>query len=187
MSQFTFQENKFKQLLLYIAKSCKNDTFFGATKLNKQLFFLDFLAYTTLGTPITGADYMAIERGPVPRRLLPIREEMIEDDQLTLERRGYQERIVALVEPDLQVFTKDELTIIDRVIEALRETDAEEVSGLSYKFLGWQAAHVETLVSGHNTSIPYGTVWVGKVPDNRIGLQVLGADRMVHPADAPLR
>lgn len=160
--EIEFNEQKFKELILYIATQCKDDARWGATKLNKQLFFADFLAYGKLGYPITGAEYMALERGPAPKRLLPIREAMIEDGDICLERRGYQERIVADRQPDLAGFSPQELELVNYVIGALRDNDAEEVSNLSHQFLGWMAARAEGLAKQKNIIIPYGTVFVSR-------------------------
>lgn len=164
MPEIEFKTEKFKELLLYLARECKDDTYFGATKLNKQLFFADFLAYARFGHPITGAAYMALPYGPGPKRLVPIREEMIEDDDLYLERRGSQERIVALRKPNMKLFSKEEIETVDEVIESLREHDAEKVSQLSHKFLGWLAARAESEARGYNVIIPYSTVFVSNAP-----------------------
>jgi len=37
-------DRKFQELLLYVAARCEGAPTFGATKLNKILFFADFLA-----------------------------------------------------------------------------------------------------------------------------------------------
>jgi len=159
-----FYDAKFRELLLYIAQQCRDDVFFGATKLNKQLFFADFLAFRNLGQPITGADYMALEHGPGPRRLLPIRAEMICNGELAIDVRAHQDRIVALREPDKGVFTEDELAIVDDVIEELRDATADEVSKFSHRFAGWLAAMKEGNATGRHVSIPYETVFVEQVP-----------------------
>ena len=57
-----FNEQKFKELVIYIAGRCESDPYFGAVKLNKLLFFSDFFAYAKLGNPITGAEYMKLPR-----------------------------------------------------------------------------------------------------------------------------
>ena len=155
-----FDERKFKELILYIATKCQDDIFWGATKLNKQLFFSDFLAYRDLDRPITGADYMALAFGPAPRRLVPIRQEMIEEQDCSLEEMGAQERIVARREPDLSVFSENELRLVDQVIAALRDTTADEASDLAHRFPGWKAAIREGEATGRHVSIPYSTVFV---------------------------
>ena len=175
--EFEFEEDKFRELLLYIGTKCEDDIYFGATRLNKQLFYGDFLAFMRLGRPITGADYMALEYGPAPRHLLPIRAQMIEDDELIFEQRANRERIVPLGEADLSSLTAAEISIVGEVIEALTDASANEVSELSHHFLGWLAAMQEGKTNGKHTSIPYSTAWVGQIdPDNEPELVKLGQE-----------
>ena len=164
-----FNERKFKELILYLATQCQDDIFWGATKLNKQLFFSDFLAYRKFGKPITAADYMALAFGPAPRRLVPIRADMIEDEDCRLEAWAHQERIVALRDPDLTLFSERELSLVNEVIEALRDTTTDEVSDLSHRFAGWLAAVREGEAIGRHVSIPYSAALVEQVnPDEDV-------------------
>jgi hypothetical protein len=159
--QHQFDEEKFRELLLYIAAQCESDMYFGATKLNKQLFYIDFLAALRWGQPVTGIDYMAVEHGPVPRYLLPIRAAMVDEGELMVREGPYgQQRIVALREADITLFGEGEFALVNEVLEALRDSTAGQVSDLSHRFLGWQAAMAEGQATGRHISIPYGTVHV---------------------------
>ncbi len=42
-------EKKFAELILYVSQKSTFDSTFGSTKLNKILYFSDFLAYGKLG------------------------------------------------------------------------------------------------------------------------------------------
>ena len=159
-----FHEEKFRELLIYIAAKCEKDAGFGAIKLNKILFYSDFLAYKHLGQAITGAEYVAFQYGPAPRSLMEIREQMIERKDIAEDRRAFQGRIVALKEPVLEQFSADEIAIVDKVIDALRDQDSESVSELSHALLGWKAAWVEGQEIGEPAVIPYGTVFVSNPP-----------------------
>ena len=163
-----FDEEKFRELVLYIATECKEHPFFGATKLNKILFFSDFIAYEQLGAPITGAEYVALEYGPGPRRWVPIRQDMLIDGEIEILHTGSQQRVLALRPPDIESFSPDERGIVDMVIAALEYQDAESVSTLSHRFLGWQAARAEFLASGEAATVPYETVYVSDRPLNRV-------------------
>ena len=155
-----FDRKKFEELILLIAHECQGDTYFGATKLNKILFFVDFRAYHELGKSITGAEYMAIEHGPVPRLLVPVRDEMIRNGDIALEARGNQQRLVAKRGVKSELFTSTEHFVIQEVIRALESEDADSVSELSHQFLGWQAARAEQGATGQSPTIPYESVFV---------------------------
>ena len=153
--EIEFNEDKFKELILHIAIRCADEKYYSATKLNKILFYSDFLAYKLHGEPITGAEYFALKRGPAPRHLVPVREAMEARRDIAIEKHAFQHRVVALREPSYEEFSAKEIALVDQVIDALRGADAESVSNLSHLFLGWQAAIAE----GVRTSIPYETVF----------------------------
>ena len=155
-----FNRKKFEELILLIARECQGHTYFGTTKLNKILFFADFGAYSELGKSITGAEYMGIEHGPVPRLLKPTREQMISNGDIRLEKRGNQERIVPRRNVEEALFSATEAQIIFSVIRELESANADSVSDLSHKFLGWQAGWAEQLATGRSPTIPYESVFV---------------------------
>lgn len=156
---------KMKELILYIAERCADDGYFGATKLNKILFYSDFLSYAHFGQSITGHPYFRLPLGPAPRRLVPIQEQMARDDEIVLtsvQKYTYrQKRIVPLRPPDLSLFTKEELELVQEVIELLRSRNATEASELSHTFIGWD------LVRDYE-DIPYSTVFLTReIPDEQ--------------------
>lgn len=155
-----FDRNKFEELILLIANECEDHTYFGATKLNKILFFCDFVAFSELGQSMTGAEYMALEHGPAPRALVPVRNEMMKRGHIELDRRGNQERIVAKRKGDWNLFPPGEQLIILSVIRQLEQETADSVSDLSHKFLGWQAGWAEFKATGRSSTIPYQSVFV---------------------------
>ncbi|HXJ96252.1 MAG TPA: Panacea domain-containing protein [Terriglobia bacterium] len=155
-------ETKFKELVLYVSQKCANDPTFGATKLNKILFYTDFLAYANLGEPITAFDYQKLRWGPAPRRLIPVQNDMITKGELVLQPvhllgGKVQKRTVNLRDPDLSVFRPQEIALIDEVIEALESARADAVSELSHRLVGWKVAE-------EGESIPYETIFLSDEP-----------------------
>lgn len=162
ISKVKENERKFRELVLYISQKCASDPMFGATKLNKVLFYSDFLAYANLGQPITGFEYQKLPNGPVPRRLLPVRDKMVEQNELGIQevllKNGYiQKRTVNLRPPDLRTFSAQEISLVDQVIEALGDASAGAVSELSYRQIGW-------IVADDGETIPYSTVCLSNEP-----------------------
>ena len=159
-----FEEEKFRELIIYIADKCENHTLFGSVKLNKVLFYSDFLTYKMFGKPITGAEYLALERGPGPKALVPIRDEMIRKGDIAPDNRMFQNRLVPLRDAKLQLFSAQEIALVDKIIHLLKNANAEMVSELSHAFLGWKAAWAESEATGKKVTIPYGTVFVDSPP-----------------------
>jgi uncharacterized phage-associated protein len=154
-------ENKFRELLLFIARRSEGDPRFGAIKLNKLLFYSDFLAYLTLGHPITGQPYFALENGPAPRYLVRVREQMVKSKEIAISRKttlsGVQERVLALREPDQNKFTPAEIALVTKVLDVCRSQSGTELSELSHRFAGWRLA-------GDKEDIPYEVALVGNRP-----------------------
>lgn len=161
----TYNEEKFAELVLYIAAKCEGHERFGATKLNKILFFADFWAYLSRGKPITGAVYQKLKFGPAPKRLLPVQERLIASQSAAKQEAPrvtaafsrsspgasyVEKRLIALRRPHLDMFEAQEIAIVDEIIERLRNADAVEVSDGSHEFPGWQLAEL-------NEEIPYFT------------------------------
>ena len=94
-----FDSAKFRELILHISGHSESDPGFGATKLNKLLFYIDFDSYRLLGTPITGATYRHLDEGPAPRQLLDERNNLLENGDAIMEHRDRfsrtQQRLVA--------------------------------------------------------------------------------------------
>lgn len=156
--KFTYEGEKFRELMLYVALQMEDDPAFGATVLNKVLFFSDFMAYRVLGKPITGAVYQKLDYGPAPRRLLPEQEQLRDDGRaIVQERERYgrtQKRLVALDKPHLDLFTGAEIDIVNKVMDLLRGHGAVTVSDVSHKAsVGWIAAEL-------HDDISYGTIFI---------------------------
>ena len=165
------EDQKLRELIVYIAVKCQYDPHFGATWLNKALFYCDFSAFARLGKSITGAEYFALDQGPAPRRLLPVRIAMEEQGDVALQKLTKQHRLVPLREPDLSIFTPQEIALVDSVLDQLRTLDADGVSELSHAFLGWRAAWVEGEAKGDGNyvTIPYSTTFVSNEPLDEFG------------------
>ena len=162
MTKFKQNIRKFKELILYVCERSATDPKFGATKLNKILFLSDFWAYAYLSNPITGVEYMRLPNGPAPRPLLPIRKQMekrgeIAVQEITLDPEMTRKRPVNLRTPDLSLFTAEEISLVDRVIEICKQATATGVSRYTHNWHGWIAAEDQE-------TIPYETVFISDDP-----------------------
>lgn len=155
---FTPNDEKLKELILYIALKCECDPNFGAIKLNKILFYSDFEAYAQTGMPITGQEYQRLERGPAPRRLMPLRRALQADGSLEIVKQqvGGRERHkhVTKRDPDLSGFSGREISIVDATIDMLWNENGHSVSEMSHQTIGWR-------VTQDSETIPYQTALVG--------------------------
>ncbi|HEY0783381.1 MAG TPA: Panacea domain-containing protein [Thermoanaerobaculia bacterium] len=152
------KREKFRELILYIAQQSEGDSTFGKTKLNKILFFCDFLSFRAYGESITGQRYFKLPFGPAPRALVPVVNELEQEDACLWVRRSHfglpQDKLVAKREARLDVFSPQDIALSDFVLRQLRDNDASEVSALSHEFVGWQLAE-------DKEDIPYETIFLG--------------------------
>lgn len=154
----TAEDEKLRELIIYVATLSQQDPKFGATKLNKLLFYADFLAYQRFGAAITGQEYQALPQGPAPKRLKPVIEGMKRAGDLRQETvkvgRFRQIRPVPSRTADLSKFSGREVDLVRDVVDRFWNLNATQISEESHLFLGWQLG-----VQGE--TIPYSVVLIG--------------------------
>jgi uncharacterized phage-associated protein len=156
----TFQAERFKELVLYIADKSKEDPRFGAIKLNKILFYADFAAYRQLGRPITGAEYQHLSEGPAPKILTPMRKELCDAGDARIEFRAYYDRVQERIVPNRpakNIFNQDEQRIVNEVIDDLWHLNGKDVTERSHDELAWK-------LTKHGEPIPYSAAWFSSDP-----------------------
>lgn len=160
MPKAAYNKDKFRELILYLAERSESDPKFGETKLNKLLFYADFIAYRELGEPITGARYQKLEWGPAAIPLVPVERELVEGGELVVRPNligGWtQKKPIALRGADLSRFSGPEIALVDRVIDGLLLYGAIQVSELSHEVPAWQ-------VAAYKEEIPYETAFVESI------------------------
>lgn len=154
------RDKRLGELILYIASRCERAQYFGKTKLNKILFYADFLYYKKTGASITGQEYMRLDQGPAPRRLVPVVEALKGERFAFRKERLFgrvQERPLAIDEPDLTLFSGDQIAMVNEVIEAFWDQTGKAVSDLSHSLPSWQLA-------ANGETIPYSTIFLSDRP-----------------------
>ena len=159
MYQPEFNATKFGDLMLYLAHRCQDVNHFGATKLCKLLYYSDFNAFARTGSPITGADYMRQDHGPMPREFYWQRHRLIEAGRARLEMRVVldhdEDRLVPLVGDSYYdgLFSRPEFDAIERALDLLSDMTAERASEHSRGEVGWKMAKDEE-------TIPYEAAYI---------------------------
>ena len=153
-------ERKLAELILYVSAKYANDPNFGAVKLNKALFFPDFSAYGSWGHTITGAQYQHQPEGPTVVRMLPVLRDLVNDGDLviqTVDSYGYQQkRTLNLRSANLNLFSGNEIALVDAWLERLRPMNATEVSLYSHGTAGWQLTSNGDLIDPKTVYIAWG-------------------------------
>lgn len=152
-----FAENvdRFRELVLYISQKCANDPKFDTLKLNKLMFLSDYWAYGIYGEPITGFEYVKLQKGPAPKKMPAIKQQMENEKILAQQPLPLHvwRKPVNLREPDLSVFTPQQISLVDAFIQACMDVDGETLSDLTHQFPCWT-------IPSLNEVIPYEMVFL---------------------------
>lgn len=148
---------RLRELILYIAGISRNDPDFGATKLNKLLFYADFISFAENGRPLTHAQYRKKPHGPVPTSIDSLIVEMEANRDAAVVREGLapytHQRVFPLREARIdEYFTPSEIALVDEVVRTLHGLTATQVSEMPHEF-AWQIAE-------DNDLIPYDAVYL---------------------------
>ena len=129
--------DKLKNILLYFIEK-SGGVFF--TKMNKLLFYADFVAYRQTGKGITGLAYKAIQHGPVPVRWDRIYSFYDEINQEIVQfSDGWAgTKLVSKLSPDMTEFDEDELKVLEFVCERFKSETPTQISETSHQEEVWK-------------------------------------------------
>jgi hypothetical protein len=128
---------------MHLAERSANDDGFGVVKLNKLLYRSDFEAFRLIGHSITGATYERQDYGPVARELPRALDALAARGYIQWHHPAkgpYVRDVPGILEaPDLSLFAKEELEIVDRSLDELSEHGGKSVSEWSHEeSAGWR-------------------------------------------------
>ena len=127
--------NRLKNIMLYVLNRCDD---VWCTKMNKLLFYTDFLSYRERGMAMTGLSYRAIEFGPVPERWDRVYSEFPEVKQ-TFRQVGdfVGSMLIASDDADTSLFSSEELQVMDAVCARFGTKTSREMSRISHDEKAW--------------------------------------------------
>lgn len=116
------------------------------TRLNKLLFYGDFLNFKRSGFSISGCNYRAIPYGPVPSHFHELfgileTEKFIRIEEELYDHGGVGERFSASQEFDPSLFSEAELNTMQQVLDAFEDKRTRKIIELSHEESGWQENH----------------------------------------------
>lgn len=124
-----------------IAFFCENTTNLYKTKLNKLLFYSDFLNFKNTGFSITGLSYNAIPYGLVPSEYEKLYIRLSDDQQIAIQPKYFNDicadEFNTLKNFNEDGFNKEELTTIHQVLKKLGKIGTKQVVEISHKEKAW--------------------------------------------------
>lgn len=108
------------------------------TKMNKLLFYADFIHYKKHGYGITGLTYKALPFGPVPEHWGTLYSSLPGIDMEEFVYPSGQSGIkLESIKTDENVLSESELTTLGKVCKYFAEMNAGEISQTSHLEKGW--------------------------------------------------
>ncbi len=135
-----FDRIKTEQVITYFAEQLKP----FKTKLNKLLFYADFVHFSNTGQSITGLRYNAIQFGPVPCHYDILFGTLADIDVIDIEfamtQFGEVERIMPNPQHpfDPNLLLPTELEILHQISERFKNTSAGEIAEISHQEPAWK-------------------------------------------------
>jgi putative zinc finger/helix-turn-helix YgiT family protein len=115
-----------------------------ATKLNKLLFYADFLHFKEFATPISGVPYLRFQHGPVPEHYGWTVDGLVEGGELEQKERSGRDWGGVVFEArrpcDLTVFTPSEKSVLEFVAQTMAGRSSKSLRDRSHA----EAAYLET-------------------------------------------
>ena len=140
MSDTTINQAKYENAILYFVQHC-NSWYLGATKLNKLLYYLDFLNYRDRGESVTGDDYYYMQHGPIPSSADVVMSALCESKKLKVAGVPFGEvagrTYKAKEQPDLDVFSEAERQLLADICKEFKKCDTGKIIAQTHLEAPW--------------------------------------------------
>lgn len=122
--------DKYSNALLYFIANC-NNKYLGSTKLNKLMYYFDFISYRDRSKPVSGDTYLHLEFGPVPQEVDKVLALLKKNNAINVQdvpfKDGHKDEYKAIVESDTTVFDEYELRLLDAICEEFELWDTPKI------------------------------------------------------------
>jgi len=132
---------KFTEMIVYFSEQVQP----FKTKMNKLLFFADFLMFKQGCFSISGVRYQAIDKGPVPINFQSIFEYLANKDDIDIYNRpfpqGYTgEQFIARKDRPFnpRLFSESELEVLNKISTRFKTTTTNDIIKLSHLEEAWK-------------------------------------------------
>ncbi len=120
------KEEKYKNAVLYFIKKC-NNSFLGATKLNKLVYYLDFLSYRDRKKSVTNDVYCSKQYGPVPKSIDFIKKYLEKQNSIEIKKKKEREEYISKKDSDLGVFDDYEKRLLMKICNEFLDYDTNKI------------------------------------------------------------
>ncbi len=130
-----------------------------STKMNKLLFYSDFLNYKLTGYSISGTRYLAHNHGPVPKKFRTLFDYLSNENLVVLVPVNYPNGMLGerfekspTTSFNTNLFEESELKILEEIVSKFKEVNATEIRKLSHDEKAWIENEKEKRLIDYNYS-----------------------------------
>lgn len=138
--EYKINKDKYENAILYFIKYC-NSSYLGKVKLNKLLYYLDFISFRDQGCSITGDEYINKEFGPVPKSIDEILSLLIKEGTLEIKQPAYKDghtnSYKHLQEPDIEIFNAYEKDLLERICKEFLNWNTDKIVAQTHLEAPW--------------------------------------------------
>lgn len=130
-------KQKYREAILYLCSKLGNEVR-GKKKLAKLLYFVDFDLFEKTEKSLTGDVYKAFPMGPFPDTMEAVTSELASENAISIESvdeyigHNPTEVYKCKRDPDVSVFKKEELAMLDRVITKYGHLNGKQLEDLTH-------------------------------------------------------
>lgn len=135
-------ERAYKSAVLYFIKYC-NNKYLCVTKLNKLLYYLDFISYRNTGKPLTGDTYIHEQYGPVPASVSEVLASLRSEGAIETSTVAYKngEKIEFSLKDNAQfdesVFSADEKKLLKAICDEFGDWSTDKIVAQTHLEAPW--------------------------------------------------
>jgi len=132
----SYNVSKIRNIVLYLINRMGS---IFVTKMNKLLFYCDFLSYRRTGFGMTGMKYIAMQYGPVPENWGMVYDSLVdvEMNECVLQNQPSGIRLESTTAPDITALSEEDCNVLNDVCLRFSGMNVKEISSESHKEKGW--------------------------------------------------
>jgi uncharacterized phage-associated protein len=134
---------KFTEMVVFITKEAQPNLW--KTKLNKMLFYADFLSFKKKVQSISGCRYRAIDMGPVPNNFNSLFDHISNHNHVNIVSTSFPNGSIGEQfvpnekrEVDSSILSPDEIETLSEVVKKFKQTSTREIIEISHQEEAWE-------------------------------------------------
>lgn len=149
--------DKALEMIVYFTHEMTRGNKLWKTKMNKLLFYADFCHFKNYGNSISGLEYRAIQRGPVPSKFASLYEYAACNDFVDIYYTELSDgNLGEMFEPndkrgfESDKFSESELEVLEEVSKRFSNVSTQEIVNLSHEEIAWQMNYESKALIDYN-------------------------------------